>query len=104
MNKNEQGESDNCYHDHREESDIIGSLREAPGDTRVEKLRSIVKAGSIMLVEGQPVDLFSANFTVQVHDALKPENGVKLMTGRSVLKTIDIAFKTVERTRQKARS
>ncbi len=93
MNRNEQAESDNYHHSHREESSIIGSLREAPGDARVEKLRSIVKAGSLMLVEGQLVDLFSANVAVQVHDALKPENRDKLMNkDKSVMWTLKTAL------------
>jgi hypothetical protein len=98
MDRNEQAESDLCYHDHRDESQFAMGLREAPGDTRIEKLRAVVAAGSVMTVEGQPVDLFSANFTVQVHDLLKPENQVKLMRG-TVLRTIEVAFKTVERSR-----
>jgi hypothetical protein len=32
---------------------------EAPGRTRIEKFRAIVEARSVMMVEGQPVDLFS---------------------------------------------
>lgn len=100
MDRNEQAEADLCHHDHRDESQFAMGLKEAPGETRIGKLRAIVAAGSLMLVEGQPVDLFSANFTVQVHDLLKPENQVKLMEG-TVLRTIEIAFKTVERARSK---
>lgn len=94
----EDAESFHSYHDHREETNILSSLPEAPGDTRIEKLRSIVAAKSIMLVEGQPVDLFSANLTVQVYDLLGEANKPKLMKG-SVLRTINIAFRTVERAR-----
>lgn len=100
MDRSEENESYHSYHDHREESSVLDSLREAPGDSRVEKLRAIVAAGSMMTVEGQPVDLFSANFTVQVHDLLKPENQVKLMQG-TVLRTIEVAFKTVERAKRR---
>jgi hypothetical protein len=98
MDHLEESETILCYHDHRDESQFALSLREAPGETRIEKMRAIVSAGSIMEVEGQPVDLFSANFVVQVHDLLRPENQVKLMRG-TVLRTIDVAFKTVERAR-----
>ncbi len=100
MDRNEQAESDNCYHDHREETGILRGLREAPGETRIEKMRAIVSAGSIMEVEGQPVDLFSANFVVQVHNLLGSENQVKLMRG-TVLRTVNVAFKTVERAKSR---
>ncbi len=100
MDRNEENESYHSYHDHREESNTLATVREAPGETRIEKLRAIVAAGSLMLVEGQPVDLFSANFTVQVHDLLRPENQVKLMRG-TVLRTIEVAFKAVERAKRK---
>lgn len=95
MNRNEQAETDLCYHDHRDESQFAMGLKEAPGETRIEKLRAIVTSGSIMLVEDQPVDLFSANCTIQVHDLLKPENQVKLMSpSRSVLWTLKTAMAT----------
>jgi len=98
MDRNEQAETDLCYHDHRDESQFAMGLKEAPGETRIEKFRAIVAAGSVMLVEGQPVDLFSANHTVQVYDLLGDANKPKLMEG-TVLRTINVAFKVVERAR-----
>ncbi len=100
MDHNEQAETDLCFHEHRDESQFAMGLKEAPGGTRIEKLRAVVTSGSVMLVEGQPVDLFSANHAVQVHDLLGPENQVKLMGG-TVLRTIEVAFRTVERARRR---
>ncbi len=96
----EDAESFHSFHDHREETDVLASLREAPGDTRIEKLRAIVASGSLMLVEGQPVDLFSANYVVQVHDLLRPENRAKLMQG-TVLRTVGVAFRVAERAKRR---
>jgi hypothetical protein len=99
--RNEEGETILCYHDHREETGIVEGLPEAPGETRLEKLRAIVAEKSMMGVEGQPVDLFSANLTVQVHDLLRPENQAKLMTTKNVAWTIGVCFKLVEKAKSK---
>lgn len=98
MDRAEESETILCPHDHREESGVVDCLKEAPGETRIEKMRSIVSAKSMMLVEGQPVDLFSANLTTQVYDLLGEGNKPKLMQG-TVLRTVNIALKVVERAR-----
>lgn len=76
---------------------------EAPGKTRIEKFRAIVKDRSVMCIEGQPVDLFSASTVVAVYDALtKPENRHTLMSPISILRVIDIALRVSSRARTRA--
>lgn len=73
---------------------------EAPGRTRIEKFRAVVRARSVMCVEGQPVDLFSASTVVAVYDALsKPDNRHTLMSPPSILRVIDMAMRVVAKTR-----
>lgn len=81
------------------QEDLDFSPSEAPGVTRIEKFRAVVSKKSCMTIEGQPVDLFSANVVVQIHDALKPENRDRLMGRKTVLSVVNTAFATLERAR-----
>ncbi len=99
--RNEEDESVLSF-DYLEDSRAASDVPEAPGDTRIEKLRAIVAARSAMCVEGQPVDLFSANHTVQVYEALSESRREGFIRMGSVLDVITLGFRVVERARKKA--
>lgn len=46
-------------------------------DERIAAFRELVKDGSYAKIDGYAVDLFSANYVVQVYDALNPDNQQK---------------------------
>lgn len=99
--KNEEDESVLSF-DYLEDSRAASDLPEAPGDTRIEKLRAIVVARSAKCVEGQPVDLFSANHTVQIYEAISESRRDGFMHMGSVLDVITLGFRVAERCREKA--
>ena len=91
--REEENEDFNCGADQDLQLQTIDLCREAPGLSRIEKLRAIVEAKSFMEIEGVPVDMQSANVVVQVYDALKPENQATLMNRATISGVIDIAWK-----------
>lgn len=91
--RNEESEEIECGADQGLQLQTIDLCREAPGYSRIEKLRAIVEAKSFMEIEGVPVDMQSANVVVQVYDALKPENQATLMNRATISGVIDIAWK-----------
>jgi hypothetical protein len=91
--REEENEDFNCGADQDLQLQTIDLCREAPGYSRIEKLRAIVEAKSFMEIEGVPVDMQSANVVVQVHDALRPENQASLMARSTITSIIDIAWK-----------
>jgi len=85
-----------------EEVQDVDDIPEAPGKNRIEKFRAIVRERSIMCIEGQPVDLFSASNVVALYDALsKPESRHMLMSFLDIRKVVDITFKTLKRSQEK---
>ena len=72
----------------------IAEREEAPGETRIEKLRWIVEHHSFRKVEGQVIDAQTANALVTVHDALSPENQAKF-GDVPLLRLVDFAWKRV---------
>lgn len=95
--RNEESEEIECGADQGLQLQTIDLCREAPGYSRIEKLRAIVEAKSFMEIEGVPVDIQSANVVVQVYDALNEENRAALMNRKTILGVIDIAWKVVAR-------
>lgn len=95
--REEENEDFNCGDDQDLQLQTIDLCREAPGYSRIEKLRAIVEAKSFMEIEGVPVDMQSANVVVQVHDALNEENQATLMARSTITSVIDIAWKVAAR-------
>jgi hypothetical protein len=95
--REEENEDFNCGADQDLQLQTIDLCREAPGLSRIEKLRAIVEAKSFMEIEGVPVDMQSANVVVQVHDALSEENRATLMNRATISGVIDIAWKVAAR-------
>lgn len=86
------------------ESDVRGfDCPDAPGKSRIEKFRAIVKAKAVMCIEGQPVDLYSASVVVAVYDALSTsEKRHTLMSFINIGKVVDIAMRVMNRHQEKA--
>lgn len=95
--REEENEDFNCHDDQQLQLQTIDLCREAPGLSRIEKLRAIVEAKSFMEIEGVPVDMQSANVVVQVYDALSEENRATLMNRATISGVIDIAWKVAAR-------
>jgi hypothetical protein len=95
--RNEESEEIECGADQDLQLKTIDLCREAPGYSRIEKLRAIVEAKSFMEIEGVPVDMQSANVVVQVYDALNEENRATLMARSTITSVIDIAWKVAAR-------
>lgn len=95
--REEENEEFNCWPDQDLQLQTIDLCREAPGYSRIEKLRAIVEAKSFMEIEGVPVDMQSANVVVQVYDRLNEENQTKFMNRPTITNIIDIAWKVMSK-------
>lgn len=97
--------SEDPDHEDRELERAEFDPAEAPGRNRIEKFRAIVRARSVMTIEGQPVDIFSASTVVAVYDALsKPESRHTLMGFLDVRKVVDTALKVTARSQRRRAS
>lgn len=95
--RNEENEEFECGADQNLQLQTIDLCREAPGYSRIEKLRAIVEAKTFMEIEGVPVDMQSANVVVQVHDRLNEQNQAALMARKTITSVIDIAWKVASK-------
>lgn len=59
---------------------------------RIKSLRWIVEHHQATSIDGELVDAFSASAAVQIHDALTPENRVKLLD-LSIIRMFDLVWK-----------
>lgn len=75
--------------------ECVESLQEAVADTKIGKFRAIVASKACALVEGYPVDLFSAHVIVTVHDNLSPHNQARFMAEPNILRIAQIAYRLV---------
>ena len=77
----------------REKGTIVTSPK--TGLERIQALRGIVKRCQYAKIDGQMIDLFSANAIVQIYDALSLENQVKYRN-MTAPKMAHIAFKLMK--------
>jgi len=96
-------EENECGPDQDLQLQTIDLCREAPGYSRIEKLRAIVEAKSFMEIEGVPVDMQSANVVVQVYDRLNEANRAALMNRPTITSVIDVAWRVVARSSKRSK-
>lgn len=101
--REEENEDFNCGADQDLQLQTIDLCREAPGYSRIEKLRAIVEAKSFMEIEGVPVDMQSANVVVQVYDRLNEANRAALMNRPTITSVIDVAWRVVARSSKRSK-
>ena len=101
--RNEESEEIECGADQDLQLQTIDLCREAPGYSRIEKLRAIVEAKSFMEIEGVPVDMQSANVVVQVYDRLNEANRAALMNRPTITSVIDVAWRVVARSSKRSK-
>lgn len=86
--------------DLHEERRLSYDVRLADGATVIDKLRQIVADHAMMDVDGQIVDVQSANVVITIYDALQKEESRQKLASYPVLKMIRTAFRVLDRVRQ----
>lgn len=84
------------YEEQENRDNLAGALRETRklkrGTPTIDRLRDIVANKSAARVNGVYVDLWSASYAVQVHDALNEANRAKF-AALPIRKMVAVAFK-----------
>lgn len=83
-----------------EEKRLSYDVRRASGKDTIEKLRQIVAEHAMMDVDGQIVDVQSANVAITIYDGLTREDSRQKMAAYPVLKMIRVAFQVLDKVRQ----
>lgn len=86
------------------ERKLARGIRKAPGEDVIAKLRAIVAEHAMMDVDGQIVDVQSANVVLTVHDSLTQEEARKKLSSYPVLKMIKFSFQVLDRVREGLRA
>jgi len=75
-----------------------GTMEHHPksGEERIAAFRQIVQDGAYAKIDGCMIDLFSANYVVQVYDALNDTN-TQTLCNFTADRMVHIAFKPVEK-------
>lgn len=83
-----------------EEKRLAYSVRRAPGEDTISKLRAIVADHAMMDVDGQIVDVQSAHVVVTIYDGLTREESRQKLASYPVLKMIKVAFQVLDKVRK----